>query len=85
MNDSIQSLDFTRLRELYRTRQATPEDVVKDVLARAERESDKAIWITRLPDTAVLAAARALAGRDPDTLPLFGLPFAIKDNIDFAG
>ncbi|MCZ6592841.1 MAG: allophanate hydrolase [Alphaproteobacteria bacterium] len=85
MNDSIQSLDFTRLRELYRTRQATPEDVVKDVLARAERESDKAIWITRLPDTAVLAAARALAGRDPDTLPLFGLPFAIKDNIDFSG
>ena len=72
MNDSIQSFDFARLRELYRTKQATPEEVVKDVLARAERESDKAIWITRLPDAAVLAAARSLAGQDPDTLPLFG-------------
>jgi allophanate hydrolase len=83
--DSIQSLDFAHLRELYRTRQATPEDVVKDVLARAERDSDKAIWITRLPDAAVLAAARALADKDPGALPLYGLPFAIKDNIDFGG
>ena len=85
MTDSIQSLDFTHLRELYRSGQATPDDVAEYVLARAEQEPDKAIWITRLPDAEVLAAARALAGKDPDTLPLYGLPFAIKDNIDFAG
>ena len=85
MNDSSQSLDLTRLRELYRTHQATPEDVAKEVLARADAESDQAIWITRLPDDAVLAAARALAGQDPEELPLFGVPFAVKDNIDFAG
>ena len=82
MSDSIQSLDFTHLRELYRTCQATPEDVAKAVLARVEQEPDKAIWITRLPDEAILAAARALADKDPDTLALYGVPFAIKDNID---
>jgi len=85
VNDSNLSLDFTRLRDLYRTRQATPEDIAKDVLGRAERETDGAIWITRLPDDVVLAAARALADKDPETLPLYGLPFAVKDNIDFAG
>ena len=85
MSDSSQSLDFANLRELYRTGQATPEDVAKEVLARAEQEPDKAIWITRLPDAAILAAARTLADADPNTLPLYGLPFAIKDNIDVAG
>ncbi|MDH3739858.1 MAG: allophanate hydrolase, partial [Alphaproteobacteria bacterium] len=85
MSDSTKSLDFAYLHELYREGQATPEDAAKAVLARADHESDKAIWITRVPDPSVLDAARALAGRDPDALPLYGLPFAVKDNIDVAG
>lgn len=85
MNDSSQSLDFACLRERYWNKQAIPEDIAKDVLARAAHETDPAIWIARLPDEAVLAAARALADKDTDTLPLYGLPFAIKDNIDAAG
>lgn len=85
MNDSSQSLDFDCLRGHYLSGQVTPEDVAKDALARAARESGAAIWITRLPDDEVLTAARALAGKDPETLPLYGLPFAIKDNIDFGG
>ena len=85
MNGNIQSLDITHLRELYRTAQATPEDVAKAVLTRADHETDNPIWITRLPATAILAAARALADKDPETLPLYGLPFAVKDNIDVAG
>ena len=85
VNDNSLSLDFARLRALYRTGRASPEDIAQEVLARAGRETDPAIWITRLPDDAVLAAARVLADKDPETLPLYGLPFAIKDNIDFAG
>jgi allophanate hydrolase len=85
VNNSIDSLDFTALRALYRSRQATPEEIADYVLSRAADDTDPAIWISRLPDDAVLAAARALADKDPEALPLYGLPFAIKDNIDFAG
>jgi allophanate hydrolase len=85
VNDSSHSLDFSRLRALYRTGNASPEDVVGEVLARADAESDAAIWITRVPAESVLASARSLAGKNPDELPLFGLPFAVKDNIDVIG
>jgi allophanate hydrolase len=45
------------------------------------------VWITRLTDAAVLAAAadvdrRIAAG---EHLPLAGVPFAVKDNLDVAG
>jgi allophanate hydrolase len=46
-----------------------------------------AVWIARVPEEEVLAAAarvdaRVVAG---ERLPLAGVPFAIKDNIDLAG
>jgi len=44
-------------------------------------------WILRLPAEAVLAQARAVDARIAagETLPLAGVPFAVKDNIDVAG
>jgi allophanate hydrolase len=44
-------------------------------------------WILRLPAEAVLAQARAVDARITagETLPLAGVPFAVKDNIDVAG
>ncbi|KRA65651.1 allophanate hydrolase [Caulobacter sp. Root656] len=42
------------------------------------------VWILRLPAEAVLAQARAVDARIAagETLPLAGVPFAVKDNID---
>ena len=37
-----------------------------------------------MPRERVLAMAQALVSRQPDSLPLYGIPFAIKDNIDLA-
>lgn len=45
------------------------------------------IWISRFDDEAVLTAARVVDARIAagEALPLAGVPFAVKDNIDVAG
>jgi allophanate hydrolase len=80
------SFDFASLRRACRERDATPLTVAREVLARIAAAGDDAVWISRVPDDALLAAAKALEARgNADTLPLYGLPFAVKDNIDVAG
>jgi allophanate hydrolase len=80
------SFDFTTLRRAYREQTTNPVSVAEDVLARIAAAGDDGVWITRVPENALLAEAKALAERgDAETLPLYGLPFAVKDNIDVAG
>ena len=80
-------LDVTTLAQAYRSGQWTPLDVIEVVLARIEAYPDKAVWISRLPDEEIRAVAKALqAGGPPGPdHPLWGIPFAVKDNIDCAG
>lgn len=51
--------------------------------ARIRAWNDPALFITLRPEEEALAAARALAGKTD--LPLFGVPFVVKDNIDVVG
>jgi allophanate hydrolase len=55
------------------------------LLERIRALPSRAIWINLVPADRLREQARALAARDPATLPLYGVPFAIKDNIDLAG
>ena len=79
-------LDLDRLRAGYRSGEATPVTVAREVLDRIAAAGEDGVWISRRTEAEVLAEARALAVRaDRDRLPLYGVPFAVKDNIDVAG
>ena len=80
-----QSFDFTSLSRAFREKRASPISVMEEVLARIAAAGDDGVWISRVPDDALLAHAKALEARGPTGLPLYGLPCAIKDNIDVAG
>jgi allophanate hydrolase len=54
-------------------------------IAADRAHADPAIWITRRRDEAILADARTLEKEGPRGRPLWGVPFAVKDNIDVAG
>ncbi|MGL5114483.1 MAG: allophanate hydrolase [Beijerinckiaceae bacterium] len=62
----------------------TPHDIVAQVYRRIAALDDPGVFITLLPEADALAAAAALPPRVA-SLPLWGVPFAVKDNIDVAG
>ncbi len=70
-------------------REASAVAIAEDSLARiaAYDAVQPQIWISRTAPEAVIAAARAVDARVAagETLPLAGVPFAVKDNIDVAG
>ncbi|MEM5475722.1 allophanate hydrolase [Pacificibacter sp. AS14] len=75
------------LRTAYADGRVTPVDVVKFVLSRLGDDDQDNVWISTVDPEMALAAAEALMLRigDLDALPLFGLPFSVKDNIDVSG
>jgi allophanate hydrolase len=81
----IDSLDLARLRASYLAAALRPRDVLAAVLERIERRGDDKVWIDRVPRGELEARAAELERRSPAELPLYGIPFAIKDNIDLAG
>jgi allophanate hydrolase len=78
-------LDIATLRRLYQSGELTPRLLVKDLLDRMAGEDSYHIWISRLDADALRAHAKYLEDKDIAHLPLYGIPFAIKDNIDLAG
>ncbi|MEM9628220.1 MAG: allophanate hydrolase [Pseudomonadota bacterium] len=61
-----------------------PEDVIGEVYRRIAAVDDPGIFIHLFSIDDVMADARNLGAFDPEK-PLYGIPFAIKDNIDTAG
>ena len=81
-------LDLDSLARRYRTGSACPADVAEEVLGRIAARGDDHVWITLRPAADLLGDAAALALRWPDPHsrpPLYGVPFAVKDNVDVAG
>ena len=75
-----------RLRAAYAAGER-PTRVLEEVLAGCEAAAadDPAIFLHRISAGDVLARAAELEACEPASLPLYGLPFAVKDNLDVAG
>jgi allophanate hydrolase len=81
-------MDITSLHQAYASGQSTLSSVVSEIYARIEAEGLHPVWISLVPTEHALRRAAELEALDPTErvkLPLFGIPFAVKDNIDVAG
>lgn len=78
-------LDLPTLRAAYRAGELTPRALIRSLLARAADYQDRNIWIHLASEDELAPYLDALEGKSIDELPLFGVPFAVKDNIDVAG
>ena len=79
------NLNISQLQAQYRDGQLTPTQLVKQLDAEIGNANHHNIWIRRLTLDEMLVYANKLESQAPASLPLYGIPFAIKDNIDLAG
>ncbi|MFG1245790.1 allophanate hydrolase [Xanthobacter flavus] len=73
------------LLEAHRSGLRSVSDTVRGVYARLAVHDDPAMFITLREEADVLAEAAALEAAGNTDLPLYGVPVAVKDNIDVAG
>jgi allophanate hydrolase len=76
------NIGIAQLLEAYRTGTTNPRAVVEELIARKHEADAFNVWICRVDDAGLRSRADELALLPPDSLPLYGIPFAIKDNID---
>src|SRR6476469_254293 len=78
-------LTLADYRGAYASGRTTPAQQIAEVFARIARYDDPAMFVALRPLADVRTDAEALERRGPAGLPLFGVPVAVKDNIDVAG
>jgi allophanate hydrolase len=77
-------LTIAWLQKSYAAGELTPAELLKEILWRAETHREKNVWITPPAAEFIQKYIDRLPTYDP-ALPLWGVPFSIKDNIDLAG
>jgi allophanate hydrolase len=77
--------NISELHNLYATDPNALSTTVKNIYDRIEREGLKPVWISIVPRENAMARVKKLSLipiEDRTKLPLYGIPFAVKDNID---
>jgi len=79
-------MDIASLAGAYRRGLTTPSAVVAEIYDEIARAGERPVWITLVEREMCLSRARSLEADEASwQLPLYGIPFAVKDNFDVAG
>jgi allophanate hydrolase len=79
------SLQISALSKAYKAQSMSPSDMIKEVYRRIKIQDQKAIWTYLVPEDEALTTARKLEQANINDLPLYGIPFSVKDNIHVEG
>jgi allophanate hydrolase len=79
------NLAIRHLSDAYREGRLTPSDLIDRIRARIQEHAADNIWIHVLSDAELAPYLERLSTISRERLPLYGIPFAIKDNIDLVG
>ncbi|MGD9842234.1 MAG: allophanate hydrolase [Steroidobacteraceae bacterium] len=83
MSNDVVPLLINDLLAGFRSQPNTVTEFYRKLLQRINDSPEHHVWITRLSEAQVFSYVSVLQDR-PSELPLYGVPFVIKDNIDLA-
>jgi len=81
----LNNLTIRQLHQHYQQGDFTPQELFHYLLQQARNQSDYNTWIHLFSETELQPYLDNLKNKSIEDLPLYGIPFSIKDNIDLAG
>ncbi len=84
MMTTAMNLTINAVHAAYANKTETPESLIGKLRAQAEAQSEFNAWITLLSEDELQMYLEALKTKSVKECPMWGIPFAIKDNIDLA-